>query len=244
MIELGSKVKDSVTGFEGIATVRIEIFKGTTQFIVQGTELHEGRIVEERFEEGRLASAAEAERQGRLSSPVSHQGQGSPLVTVLDADMTDDFYASWQGENPLALRFARDAVQRYVRQQRITAAECSEKRSAGRLETTIEHAPECSCFDCTGIQPLPVAPEPLDPLEYYRVIIEQGGGIITLPDHLGVLVGPDPQGTPAGWLFVEIEGLTAEVLRSWVGEVRAGRAAWPGNARLELGRSKPGARLC
>ena len=56
MIELGAKVKDSITGFEGIATVRIEIFKGTTQYIVQGTKLHEGRIVEERFEEGRLES--------------------------------------------------------------------------------------------------------------------------------------------------------------------------------------------
>jgi len=47
MIELGAKVRDSITGFEGIATVRVEIFKGTTQYIVHGTKLHEGRIVEE-----------------------------------------------------------------------------------------------------------------------------------------------------------------------------------------------------
>ncbi len=66
MIELGTKVRDSVTGFEGVATVKIEIFKGTTQFIVQGTELHEGRIVEERFEEGRLGPAVE-KRKGKAA---------------------------------------------------------------------------------------------------------------------------------------------------------------------------------
>ncbi len=60
MIELGAKVKDSITGFEGIATVRVEIFKGTTQYIVQATKLHEGRIVEERFEEGRLEAVKAA----------------------------------------------------------------------------------------------------------------------------------------------------------------------------------------
>lgn len=63
MIELGTKVKDSITGFEGIATVRVEIFKGTTQYIVQGTKLHEGRIVEERFEEGRLQAVKAAKSQ-------------------------------------------------------------------------------------------------------------------------------------------------------------------------------------
>ena len=54
MIQVGSTVKDSVTGFEGMVVVRIEVFKGTTQYIVQATKLHEGKIIEERFEEGRL----------------------------------------------------------------------------------------------------------------------------------------------------------------------------------------------
>ena len=53
MIELGKKVKDSVTGFEGIAVIRVEYLKGTTKYVVQRTTLHEGRIVEESFEEGR-----------------------------------------------------------------------------------------------------------------------------------------------------------------------------------------------
>lgn len=158
--------------------------------------------------------------------------------------MIDHLYASWQGNDPFMLRFAHDTVRRYVRQQQIVVAKCNEKRSAGRLETFVEHASECPCFDCTGIQPPPVFLEKPDPLEYYRVIIEHGGGIITLSDHLGVLVGDDSRGTPAGWLYVDIEGLTPEALKGWVDAVRAGRAAWPGNARLELGHSKPRARSC
>ena len=47
MIEHGKKVKDSVTGFEGIAVIRVEYLKGTTKYVVQGTKLHDGRIVEE-----------------------------------------------------------------------------------------------------------------------------------------------------------------------------------------------------
>ena len=158
--------------------------------------------------------------------------------------MIDHLYASWQDNDPFMLRFARNTVRHYVRQQQIVVAKCNEKRSAGRLETFVEHASECPCFDCTGIQPPPVFFEKPDPLEYYRVIIEHGGGIITLSDHLGVLVGDDSRGTPAGWLYVDIEGLTPETLKGWVDAVRAGRAAWPGNARLELGHSKPRARSC
>ncbi len=55
---LGDRVKDSVTGFEGIAVAKIERWKGTTSFCVQSTKLVEGKIVEEWFEEGRLAPAS------------------------------------------------------------------------------------------------------------------------------------------------------------------------------------------
>ena len=126
--------------------------------------------------------------------------------------MIDHLYASWQGNDPFILRFARDTVRRYVRQQQIVVAKCNEKRSAGRLETFVEHASECPCFDCTGIQPPPVFLEKPDPLEYYRVIIEHGGGIITLSDHLGVLVGDDSRGTPAGWLYVL---LTSNIVKNF-----------------------------
>lgn len=60
MISPGMRVKDSVTGFEGVVTVKVEILHGTTQYIVQATKLHEGRIVEERFEEGRLQAVKAA----------------------------------------------------------------------------------------------------------------------------------------------------------------------------------------
>lgn len=163
-------------------------------------------------------------------------------MTVIRDDMTDNFHATWHCDSPLALRFARDAVHRYVRQQRIVIAKCEEKPvnngDVHTLNTTVEHAPKCPCFDCTGIHPQPLPPEASDPLDYYRAIIENGGGIITLPDHLGVLVGPDPRGTPAGWLFIKIKGLTPQVLHSWVDAVRAGRSAWPGNARFEMAQRK------
>ena len=55
MIQLGTKVKDSVTGFEGIAVAKYEVWKGTPQYSVQATTLNsEGKIIEHGFEEGRL----------------------------------------------------------------------------------------------------------------------------------------------------------------------------------------------
>ena len=49
-----------MTGFEGIAVIRVEYLKGTTKYVVQGTKLHDGRIVEESFEEGRLEPESKA----------------------------------------------------------------------------------------------------------------------------------------------------------------------------------------
>lgn len=60
MIRLGEKVKDSVTGFTGIAVMRVERWKGSTQFVVQSPELFEGKIIEEGFEEARLEKIEEA----------------------------------------------------------------------------------------------------------------------------------------------------------------------------------------
>lgn len=66
-------------------------------------------------------------------------------------------------------------------------------------------------------------------LAYYQMIVDRGGGIITLGDFLGVFVSPieNARRTPAGWLFVPLEGLTAEKLKQWVEDVRPGRKAWP-----------------
>lgn len=55
MIQLGAKVKDSVSGFEGIAVGRYEAWKGATVYIVHAATLNsEGKVVEHSFEEGRL----------------------------------------------------------------------------------------------------------------------------------------------------------------------------------------------
>lgn len=145
--------------------------------------------------------------------------------------MKDHFQVTWHGDNLVTLRFARDSVARFIRKRRITVATCEEKKSPGCLEAIIEHAPECGCFDCTGIHPQPLPEPEYDPLEYFQIIIDQGGGIITLGDFLGVVVGDNIEATPAGWLFLPLESrdgkLTAEKLRDFVNAVRPGRAAWP-----------------
>jgi len=56
-MNLGDKVRDTVTGFTGIAVAKLEKFKGTTSYCLQSTVLVEGRIIEDWFEEGRLEAA-------------------------------------------------------------------------------------------------------------------------------------------------------------------------------------------
>ncbi len=64
-------------------------------------------------------------------------------------------------------------------------------------------------------------------MNYYQMIIDKGGGIITLGEHLGVFIGNDIKHTPPGWLFIDINGLTVNKLAQWVDEVRRGRKNWP-----------------
>lgn len=45
-ITLGTKVKDVITGFQGIAISRTEFLHGCTRITVQPQELHEGKPVE------------------------------------------------------------------------------------------------------------------------------------------------------------------------------------------------------
>lgn len=55
MIELGSKVKDKVTGFEGIATARTEWLTGCVRISVQPIVRKGGSLkAEEWFDESRL----------------------------------------------------------------------------------------------------------------------------------------------------------------------------------------------
>ncbi len=66
-MKLGDRVKDTVTGFTGIAVMRLEKFKGATAFAVQSSELVEGKIVEEWFEEGRLEIVPASKTKSRAA---------------------------------------------------------------------------------------------------------------------------------------------------------------------------------
>ena len=55
MIELGNKVKDTVTGYEGIATARIEYLNGCIQYCVKPKIGKDGKMPEgEYIDEGEL----------------------------------------------------------------------------------------------------------------------------------------------------------------------------------------------
>ncbi len=45
-IELGQKVKDSLTGFEGVVTAKAEYLDGCVRYLVQPTELASGKMVD------------------------------------------------------------------------------------------------------------------------------------------------------------------------------------------------------
>lgn len=60
MISLGQTVRDAITGFTGVATVKVERLHGSTCFVVESKELHEGKPIEATFEEKRLELAEEA----------------------------------------------------------------------------------------------------------------------------------------------------------------------------------------
>ncbi len=56
MIELGQRVKDKITGFEGIATARVEYLTGCIQYCLKPEKLDEkGKMIEgEYIDEGQL----------------------------------------------------------------------------------------------------------------------------------------------------------------------------------------------
>ena len=47
MIKLGSKVRDSITGLEGIATARTEYLYGCVRITITPTELKDGKPVDD-----------------------------------------------------------------------------------------------------------------------------------------------------------------------------------------------------
>jgi hypothetical protein len=65
MIELGTRVKDSITGFSGVATARTEYLYGCVRVAVEPTELKDGKPIESVwFDEQRLAKDSPAQSGG------------------------------------------------------------------------------------------------------------------------------------------------------------------------------------
>lgn len=64
-------------------------------------------------------------------------------------------------------------------------------------------------------------------LAYYQTLIDRGGGMICLPEHLGVMIGPDISACPGGWGFIETAVATPESVMQLVEHVNLGRSSWP-----------------
>ena len=73
MIELGKKVKDSITGFEGIAIARIEYLNGCISVEVRPTKLSsEGKMIDaEWIDEQNLITKSKATSGGPQDTPPS-----------------------------------------------------------------------------------------------------------------------------------------------------------------------------
>ncbi len=65
--------------------------------------------------------------------------------------------------------------------------------------------------------------------DYSRMILEQGGGICTCGEHLGVFVAPlsSEKQTPPGWVFVPAETATEQIIDEAITHANAGRKIWP-----------------
>jgi hypothetical protein len=73
MIKLGTKVKDSISGFEGIATARIEYLYGCVRVLVEPQGLNQdGKPIEAQyFDEQRLEDQPTAKSGGPRDLPGS-----------------------------------------------------------------------------------------------------------------------------------------------------------------------------
>ncbi len=81
MIKLGSKVKDIITGFEGVAVARTEWLYGCTRIGVDSAELNDGKPVETQwFDEQRLEmTEAQEPKVSKDSSATSGGPQRDPI---------------------------------------------------------------------------------------------------------------------------------------------------------------------
>ena len=72
MVELGIKVKDNVTGFEGMATARTVYLFGCVRVLVEPMQLKDGLPIDAQwFDEQRLTEQSEATSGGSGQVPPS-----------------------------------------------------------------------------------------------------------------------------------------------------------------------------
>ena len=61
MVKLGDKVRDSISGFEGVATSRTEFLYGCVRVCVEPQGLHDGKPIDSQyFDEQRLCESSPA----------------------------------------------------------------------------------------------------------------------------------------------------------------------------------------
>jgi hypothetical protein len=80
MIRLGCEVKDTVTGFQGIATAKIEYLYGCIWFEVESQQLQDGKPIEGIFfDEKRLVEVdSPADAESPQKSPPERGGGPQP----------------------------------------------------------------------------------------------------------------------------------------------------------------------
>ena len=78
VVELGRKYKDTITGFEGIATSRTSYLYGCARVVLQGMKLHEGKPIDPHaFDEYQLELVEEDTSQvGKKPEGAKNGGPG------------------------------------------------------------------------------------------------------------------------------------------------------------------------
>jgi hypothetical protein len=82
MIKLGSRVRDTLTGFEGIATGRTEYLYGCIRILIEPAELKDGKPVEALwFDDQRVAVIVEDGPKVSADSVATAGGpQNDPII--------------------------------------------------------------------------------------------------------------------------------------------------------------------
>lgn len=75
-VSLGSKVRDSISGFTGIATGRSDFQYGCSRILIEPSELHDGKPVEGHWFDEQRVELVEVRKPA--VSPVSSARSGGP----------------------------------------------------------------------------------------------------------------------------------------------------------------------